>query len=73
MWSDKRYTGENTTVCVLRSEVKERVVWVDTNKTQVKNKAGKLKEKEISVLEVNLVSVCLKLHAQKSLGAVLLL
>lgn len=35
-----------------RSEVKERVVWVDTKKTQVKNKAGKLKEKEITVLEV---------------------
>ena len=39
-------------VCVCRSEVKERVVWVDTKKTQVKNKAGKLKEKEITVLEV---------------------
>ena len=37
---------------VSRSEVKERVVWVDTKKTQVKNKAGKLKEKEITVLEV---------------------
>lgn len=35
-----------------RSEVKERVVWVDTKKTQVENKAGKLKEKEITVLEV---------------------
>ncbi|TKS87974.1 hypothetical protein D9C73_022098 [Collichthys lucidus] len=34
------------------SEVKERVVWVDTKKTQVKNKAGKLKEKEITILEV---------------------
>ncbi|KAF7667325.1 hypothetical protein LDENG_00067560 [Lucifuga dentata] len=33
-------------------EVKERVVWVDTKKTQVKNKAGKLKEKEITILEV---------------------
>ncbi|KAK2859322.1 hypothetical protein Q5P01_003942 [Channa striata] len=32
--------------------VKERVVWVDTKKTQVKNKAGKLKEKEITILEV---------------------
>lgn len=39
-------------VCVSRSEVKERVVWVDTKKTQVKNKAGKLKEKEITILEV---------------------
>lgn len=27
-------------------------MWVDTKKTQVKNKAGKLKEKEITVLEV---------------------
>ncbi|XP_034067995.1 uncharacterized protein si:ch211-196f5.2 [Gymnodraco acuticeps] len=34
------------------SEVKERVVWVDTKKTQVKNKAGKLKEKEVTILEV---------------------
>ncbi|XP_053198313.1 uncharacterized protein si:ch211-196f5.2 [Scomber japonicus] len=34
------------------SEVKERVVWVDTKKTQVKNKAGKLKENEITILEV---------------------
>uniref|UniRef100_A0A669AVX7 Si:ch211-196f5.2 n=1 Tax=Oreochromis niloticus TaxID=8128 RepID=A0A669AVX7_ORENI len=33
-------------------EVKERVVWVDTKKTQVKNKAGKLKEKEITILEI---------------------
>lgn len=32
--------------------MKERVVWVDTKKTQVKSKAGKLKEKEITVLEV---------------------
>ncbi|XP_039473204.1 uncharacterized protein si:ch211-196f5.2 [Oreochromis aureus] len=37
---------------IFRSEVKERVVWVDTKKTQVKNKAGKLKEKEITILEV---------------------
>ncbi|XP_041823684.1 uncharacterized protein si:ch211-196f5.2 [Melanotaenia boesemani] len=42
----------NSCVCVSRSEVKERVVWVDTKKTQVKNKAGKLKEKEITILEV---------------------
>ncbi|XP_033965047.1 uncharacterized protein [Pseudochaenichthys georgianus] len=34
------------------SEVKERVVWVDTKKTQIKNKAGKLKEKEVTILEV---------------------
>lgn len=39
-------------MCVSRSEVKERVVWVDTKKTQVKNKAGKLKEKEVTILEV---------------------
>lgn len=37
---------------VSRSEVKERVVRVDTKKTQVKNKAGKLKEKETTILEV---------------------
>ncbi|XP_056155181.1 uncharacterized protein si:ch211-196f5.2 [Lampris incognitus] len=37
---------------IQESEVKERVVWVDTKKTQVKSKAGKLKEKEITILEV---------------------
>uniref|UniRef100_A0A8D3C0D8 Si:ch211-196f5.2 n=1 Tax=Scophthalmus maximus TaxID=52904 RepID=A0A8D3C0D8_SCOMX len=37
---------------IKESEVKERVVWVDTKKTQVKNKAGKVKEKEITILEV---------------------
>uniref|UniRef100_A0A8C6TED2 Si:ch211-196f5.2 n=1 Tax=Neogobius melanostomus TaxID=47308 RepID=A0A8C6TED2_9GOBI len=37
---------------IQESEVKERVVWVDTTKTQVKNKAGKLKEKETTILEV---------------------
>ncbi|KAM6900527.1 uncharacterized protein FYW49_017040 [Xenentodon cancila] len=37
---------------IQESEVKERVVWVDTKKTQVKNKAGKLKEKEVTILEV---------------------
>jgi len=37
-------------VSACRSEVKERVVWVDTKKTQVKNKAGK--EKEVTILEV---------------------
>uniref|UniRef100_A0A3P8QHZ8 Si:ch211-196f5.2 n=1 Tax=Astatotilapia calliptera TaxID=8154 RepID=A0A3P8QHZ8_ASTCA len=40
---------------IQESEVKERVVWVDTKKTQVKNKAGKLKEKEITILEVQLL------------------
>ncbi|XP_037829215.1 uncharacterized protein si:ch211-196f5.2 [Kryptolebias marmoratus] len=37
---------------IQESDVRERVVWVDTKKTQVKNKTGKLKEKEITVLEV---------------------
>ncbi|XP_053716064.1 uncharacterized protein si:ch211-196f5.2 [Synchiropus splendidus] len=37
---------------IQESEVKERVVWVDTKKTQVKNKAGKVKEKETTILEV---------------------
>ncbi|CAI5673675.1 unnamed protein product [Oreochromis niloticus] len=37
---------------IQESEVKERVVWVDTKKTQVKNKAGKLEEKEITILEI---------------------
>ncbi|KAL6098019.1 uncharacterized protein ACO6RY_13418 [Pungitius sinensis] len=37
---------------IQESDVKERVVWVDTKKTQVKSRAGKLKEKEITVLEV---------------------
>uniref|UniRef100_A0A8C5N6I5 Si:ch211-196f5.2 n=1 Tax=Gouania willdenowi TaxID=441366 RepID=A0A8C5N6I5_GOUWI len=34
------------------SDVKERVVWVDNTKKQVKNRVGKLKEKEITILEV---------------------
>ncbi len=38
--------------CVPRSAVKERVVWVDTKRTRVKGKSGKLKEKEVTVLEV---------------------
>lgn len=38
---------------VPRSAVKERVVWVDTKRTRVKGKSGKLKkEKEVTVLEV---------------------
>ncbi|XP_068604018.1 uncharacterized protein si:ch211-196f5.2 [Brachionichthys hirsutus] len=37
---------------IQESEVKERVVWVDTKKTRVKNRAGKLKEKESTILEV---------------------
>lgn len=36
-----------------RSDVQERVVWVDTTKTKVKDKEGKLKEKETTVLEVS--------------------
>lgn len=39
-------------VSVCRSAVKERVVWVDTKRTRVRSKSGKLKEKEVSVLEV---------------------
>lgn len=39
-------------LCVYRAEVKEKVVWVDTKKTKVKNKAGKLKEKVVTILEV---------------------
>lgn len=38
--------------CVPRSAVKERVVWVDTKRTRVKGKSGKLKEKEVTILEV---------------------
>ncbi|XP_030623016.1 uncharacterized protein LOC115806456 [Chanos chanos] len=35
------------------SAVKERIVWVDTKRTQVKGgKSGKLREKEVTVLEV---------------------
>ncbi|XP_034036785.1 uncharacterized protein si:ch211-196f5.2 [Thalassophryne amazonica] len=37
---------------IKESDVKERVVWVDTKKTQVRNKAGKVKEKEITLVEV---------------------
>lgn len=46
-------TRFSKTCFVSRSDVKERVVWVDTKKTQVKNKTGKLKEKETTVLEVS--------------------
>ncbi|XP_055037948.2 uncharacterized protein [Misgurnus anguillicaudatus] len=34
------------------SAVKERVVWVDNKRTRVKGKTGKLKEKEVTILEV---------------------
>uniref|UniRef100_A0A3Q3WDA0 Uncharacterized protein n=1 Tax=Mola mola TaxID=94237 RepID=A0A3Q3WDA0_MOLML len=37
---------------IQESEVKEKLVWVDTKKTQVKNKTGKLKEKEVTILKV---------------------
>ncbi|KAK1795409.1 hypothetical protein P4O66_010579, partial [Electrophorus voltai] len=45
----------NTTLADLgieESAVKEQVVWVDTKRTLVKSKSGKLKEKEVTVLEV---------------------
>ncbi|XP_036073359.1 uncharacterized protein si:ch211-196f5.2 [Oryzias melastigma] len=51
----QRFPFLDTTLADLgiqESEVKERIVWVDTTKTQVKNKAGKLKEKEVTILEV---------------------
>ncbi|XP_064187296.1 uncharacterized protein si:ch211-196f5.2 [Anguilla rostrata] len=35
-----------------KSAVKERVVWVDSKRTRVRKKSGKLKEKEVVVLEV---------------------
>ncbi|XP_072570294.1 uncharacterized protein [Paramormyrops kingsleyae] len=37
---------------IARSAVEEKVVWVDSKRTRVKNKLGKLKEKEVVVLEV---------------------
>ncbi|XP_023806007.1 uncharacterized protein LOC111946649 isoform X1 [Oryzias latipes] len=52
----QRFPFLDTTLADLgiqESEVKERIVWVDTTKTQVKNKAGKLKEKEVTILEVH--------------------
>lgn len=39
-------------VFIFRSEVKEKVVWFDTKKTEVKTKAGKLNKDEITILEV---------------------
>ncbi|XP_076826787.1 uncharacterized protein LOC143473605 [Brachyhypopomus gauderio] len=45
----------NTTLADLgieESAVKEQVVWVDTKRTQVRSRSGKLKEKEVTVLEV---------------------
>lgn len=37
---------------VFRSGVKEKVVWVDTKKTQVRTRAGRLNEEERTVVEV---------------------
>ncbi|XP_075869859.1 uncharacterized protein LOC142880092 [Nelusetta ayraudi] len=53
--ADQRFPFLDTTLADLgikESDVKERVVWVDTTKTKVKDKEGKLKEKETTVLEV---------------------
>ncbi|KAL1006375.1 hypothetical protein UPYG_G00071540 [Umbra pygmaea] len=53
--ADQPFPFLDTTLADLgiqESAVKERVVWVDTKRTQVKNKSGKLKEKEITILEV---------------------
>ncbi|KAF5902710.1 forkhead box P1-like protein, partial [Clarias magur] len=52
---DQAFPFLNTTLADLgidESAVKERVVWVDTKRTQVRSKSGKLKEKEVSVLEI---------------------
>uniref|UniRef100_A0A3B3S3D7 Si:ch211-196f5.2 n=1 Tax=Paramormyrops kingsleyae TaxID=1676925 RepID=A0A3B3S3D7_9TELE len=37
---------------ILPSEVREKVVWVDTTRTRVRSNSGELKEKEIVVLEL---------------------
>lgn len=42
----------NKVVLMHRSAVRERVVLVDTKRTRVKSRSGKLKEKEVSVLEI---------------------
>ncbi|MCJ8728344.1 hypothetical protein PDJAM_G00003430 [Pangasius djambal] len=55
MSPDQAFPFLNTTLADLgidESAVKERVVWVDTKRTQVRSRSGKLKEKEVSVLEV---------------------
>ncbi|XP_066539350.1 uncharacterized protein si:ch211-196f5.2 [Hoplias malabaricus] len=52
---DQTFPFFNSTLADLgieESAVKERVVWVDTKRTQVRNKSGNLKEKEETVLEV---------------------
>lgn len=53
--ADQPFPFLDTTLADLgipESAVKERVVWSDTTRTQVKNRSGKLKEKEFSLLEV---------------------
>lgn len=58
VWSDTHEVVSHTWVSLscypntLRSAVKERVVWVDTKRTRVKGRTGKLKEKEVTVLEM---------------------
>ncbi|XP_063063254.1 uncharacterized protein si:ch211-196f5.2 [Engraulis encrasicolus] len=52
---DQAFPFLNSTLAGLgidESSVKERVVWVDTKRTQVRTKAGKVKEKEVTLLEV---------------------
>ncbi|TRY65940.1 hypothetical protein DNTS_012344, partial [Danionella cerebrum] len=52
---DQAFPFLNTTLADLgidESAVKERVVLVDSKRTQVKGKKGKLREKEVNVLEV---------------------
>ncbi|KAG5268897.1 hypothetical protein AALO_G00217670 [Alosa alosa] len=52
---DQAFPFLDTTLAGLgieESAVRERVVWVDTKRTQVRTKSGKVKEKEITLLEV---------------------
>ncbi|XP_042566244.1 uncharacterized protein si:ch211-196f5.2 [Clupea harengus] len=52
---DQAFPFLDTTLAGLgieESAVKERVVWVDSKRTQVRTKSGKVKEKEITLLEV---------------------
>ncbi|XP_039603567.1 uncharacterized protein si:ch211-196f5.2 [Polypterus senegalus] len=39
------------------ASIKERVVWVDSRRTQVRTKTGKLKEKEILILHIRVSAV----------------
>ncbi|XP_062848350.1 uncharacterized protein si:ch211-196f5.2 [Trichomycterus rosablanca] len=53
--ADRVFPFLNTTLADLGiddSSIKEHVVWVDSKRTQVRSKSGKLKEKEVTVLEV---------------------